>query len=234
MTEIEKLAIMGFGAVIAVVGLVMLFRGKSGEGRNVLKAFGAEFELSGPAIVVFLVGAGMFLVPLLLTGRFDRERQGTGAPQAITTRAPSAEEQAAQVDEPATAAPQEEPENGAPPDQAKDGAEVEPNDDFGHATAIQIGAPVEGSLREGDSDIFSLKTPPGPGLDLSVDLRLDEAPAVVQLRIYDSGHERMVDTTPSDLGSGHATEFLAEANAEYFVELEGLQDTRYSVTVSKR
>src|SRR5262249_9774939 len=68
VTDSIQIVVMAFGAVVAVVGLVLMFVGKT-EGRNAVRAFGAEFELSTPALVVFLIGAGIFVPPSVVPHR---------------------------------------------------------------------------------------------------------------------------------------------------------------------
>jgi hypothetical protein len=167
-----------------------------------------------------------------------KSREGQEVPEAIAAPDTSAEPEveADVVSQPApaidTAPVRAEQEKQAVPVTPLSSVEAEPNGDFDSATAMEIGAAMNGLLSEGDIDVFRLRTLPGAGDQLSVNLRLEDAPAVAKLRIYDGRREGKVDAMPTDLGSGHSTEFLAEANAEYFVEIEGVQDTRYSVVVS--
>jgi hypothetical protein len=64
MSPIEKAAIMGFGAALAVVG-VILFAKKQGhaEGTSKIKFGKIEFELSTPSLFIFLIGCGLFVFP---------------------------------------------------------------------------------------------------------------------------------------------------------------------------
>ena len=82
MTPTERLLVMAFGAAVAVVGLVLMFRGRS-DSRNVLKAFGAGSELSGSAIIVFLVGVGVFMSPFFVEHREPTPDAQTPADQLI-------------------------------------------------------------------------------------------------------------------------------------------------------
>jgi hypothetical protein len=56
---------MLFGAVIALAGLWLLFT-RNDAGANRLKILGQEFEISTPALVVFLVGSAIFILPIFL------------------------------------------------------------------------------------------------------------------------------------------------------------------------
>src|SRR5215472_3076218 len=57
--------VMTFGVLVAGCGLVLLFLRKE-QGENKIKLFGQEFQISTPALVVFLVGCGVFIIPLVL------------------------------------------------------------------------------------------------------------------------------------------------------------------------
>jgi hypothetical protein len=57
--------VMAFGAVIASAGLVLLFLRKE-QTENKIKLLGQEFEISTPALVVFLAGCFMFVMPLVV------------------------------------------------------------------------------------------------------------------------------------------------------------------------
>lgn len=66
MLNIERdIVVMSFGALIVLAGLALMFYGKS-AGNSRIKFANMEFEISTPALVVFLVGCGLFLLPLLL------------------------------------------------------------------------------------------------------------------------------------------------------------------------
>jgi hypothetical protein len=57
--------VMAFGAAIASAGLVLLFFRKE-QAENKIKLLGQEFEISTPALVVFLAGCFVFVMPLVL------------------------------------------------------------------------------------------------------------------------------------------------------------------------
>src|SRR5262245_65693967 len=56
--------VMVFGALTAAVGVLLLFLRQEG-GRNTIRIVGQEFEISTPALVVFLCGCVIFVLPLL-------------------------------------------------------------------------------------------------------------------------------------------------------------------------
>jgi hypothetical protein len=57
--------VMAFGALIASAGLVLLFLRKE-QAQNKIKLLGQEFEISTPALVVFLAGCTVFVMPLVV------------------------------------------------------------------------------------------------------------------------------------------------------------------------
>src|SRR5215831_10757086 len=57
--------VMTFGVVVASTGLVLLFLRKE-QAENNIKVLGWEFQISTPALVVFLVGCVVFIMPLVL------------------------------------------------------------------------------------------------------------------------------------------------------------------------
>src|SRR5262245_45216955 len=64
MTITQNAIIMVFGALIAIAGLVLLYL-RSERGENKIKLFGQEFQVSAPALVVFLAGCAVFVTPLV-------------------------------------------------------------------------------------------------------------------------------------------------------------------------
>jgi len=54
---------MAFGAFLAIVGIV-LFKKAGVQGESSVRMFGFEFKLGGSALVIFAVGAVLFLVPV--------------------------------------------------------------------------------------------------------------------------------------------------------------------------
>jgi len=64
--EITLFAIvMAFGAMVAIAGLILLFVRKE-QAENAITVFGWQFKISTPALVVFLAGAAIFILPLVL------------------------------------------------------------------------------------------------------------------------------------------------------------------------
>jgi len=60
--EISQLALfMAFGALVAVVGLALLYFRKE-QAENRIKLFGQELQISTPASVVFLAACAIFIL----------------------------------------------------------------------------------------------------------------------------------------------------------------------------
>src|SRR5262249_38274952 len=88
--------VMIFGVLVAGTGLILLFLRKE-QGENKIKLFGQEFQISTPALVVFLVGCAIFIIPLVLPipnqkvlsfGNSDGGQQpinGTSATKTVTS-----------------------------------------------------------------------------------------------------------------------------------------------------
>jgi hypothetical protein len=88
--------VMSFGALMAAAGLALLFFRRE-QGENRIKLFGWEFQISTPALVVFLVGCFIFILPVVtqmqsqplftipLGHRLDGNHQVTTGNQQITT-----------------------------------------------------------------------------------------------------------------------------------------------------
>lgn len=65
MTSVEQWIAMGFGIAMAFLGLILFFF-RPEEGKNRIKLFGIELEISKSALIIFLVGCGVFAMPFLL------------------------------------------------------------------------------------------------------------------------------------------------------------------------
>ena len=66
MTDIEKYVLMGFGAILAIIGIILFAKKQGQEGTNKIKLLGAEFELSAPSLVIFIVGVALIISPFFL------------------------------------------------------------------------------------------------------------------------------------------------------------------------
>lgn len=64
---------MAFGVILAVVG-VLLFIKMGTQGTSKVKMLGVELQLGGSALVVFVIGVFLFLVPILFEDRIPQGR----------------------------------------------------------------------------------------------------------------------------------------------------------------
>jgi hypothetical protein len=78
MNAAQTTSVMVFGALMAIAGIVLIFYAKS-PGSNRIRAFTVEFELSTPALVVFLAGCGLMLSPFLLERSIEVDATGDPA-----------------------------------------------------------------------------------------------------------------------------------------------------------
>jgi hypothetical protein len=80
---------MVFGALFAVTGVILLVYSKA-SGANRIRMFSLEFELSTPALVVFIAGCGLLVAPLAFPGGTRPTSQpassGTATHDAVRTR----------------------------------------------------------------------------------------------------------------------------------------------------
>jgi hypothetical protein len=92
MTETQQIVTMVFGAAVAVAGIALMFFGRSENSRNHVKLLGMEFELSTPALAVFLVGSGLFVLPHFLpradSPQSDRSMPPPPEPSSTSNGAP--------------------------------------------------------------------------------------------------------------------------------------------------
>jgi hypothetical protein len=94
MTEAQQIVTMAFGAAVAVAGIALMLFGRSESSRSHVKVLGMEFEISTPALAVFLVGSALFVLPHFLP-RVVTPQFGPPTPtrsKESTTDDPAAEE----------------------------------------------------------------------------------------------------------------------------------------------
>jgi pyruvate/2-oxoglutarate dehydrogenase complex dihydrolipoamide acyltransferase (E2) component len=243
----EKIVIMAFGAVIALAGLVMLFRGRGQEGRNVVKILGAEFDLSNSAVVVFLAGVAIFVAPLFLSQYLPSNVPSPSAPpaapseipgptptpqQPTTSPAPAPQEPAATAPAPqAPASPAAKP----PAPQDTDIGEVEPNGGFETATPIRMGTVMHGQLTKDDVDFFKFRTSTSYKHNVHVKLEIENKDAQLTLRVYDFEKKAEIDKfILGDLVT--KVDFLANPSADYVIQLENRPNwnsTAYTLTLTE-
>lgn len=61
-----KVAVLVLGAIFAIVGII-LFSKKGTTGKNKIKILGAEFQLSGSSLVIFVLGC----ILIILAAKMD-------------------------------------------------------------------------------------------------------------------------------------------------------------------
>jgi hypothetical protein len=84
----QRAFLMGFGALIAIAGLVLLVLRKE-QAQNRVRMFGMEFDISTPALVVFLAGCGLFVTPSFVSIKnIDTPIITIGPKSATNTPAP--------------------------------------------------------------------------------------------------------------------------------------------------
>jgi hypothetical protein len=94
MTASQATAVMIFGGVLAVVGVLLLIF-KRTDGANRVSALGIDFELSTPALVVLLVGCAMMVAPSIIGQKDEPDSKDDDAvidapwPTRIRDTAPS-------------------------------------------------------------------------------------------------------------------------------------------------
>lgn len=233
MVGTERVAIMVFGAIIAIAGLILLFRGGGGESRNSIKAFGAEFDVSSSGVIVFLVGAGIFLAPMFLGGAPspEPERVAAGSPPS-----PPRSTQGPERSAPGSSATQVLRPAAEPPKPAvqEDVGEVEPNDGFASATPVELGSTIHGQLTRNDVDFFKFRTSSHYKHDVKLKLDMDNLNAQVTMRVFDS--EKGIEMDKFLGGSVFTGNFLAKPNSEYFIQLENRPDwnsTAYTLVLTE-
>jgi hypothetical protein len=213
MSDTEKLAIMAFGALLAIAGLVMLFKGGK-ESRNVIKAFGAEFDLSSSGIVVFLVGAALFVAPFFIAQNGAVQTTPPPPDAGAKNNAPSVSDaRAAQTQT----------------------AEVEPNSAMTNATPIAIRSTVQGQLTRGDVDWFSFRTSSHFKHDIRLRVEVAGNEAQLTLRVYDADKKKEIDEFLA-FQLAHELKFIAAPDTTYFIEIENRPDwsaTGYSLMLSE-
>jgi hypothetical protein len=127
-------AFTAFGLVVAVAGLVLLFRGGTRGEEQVVEGLGLKFRFTSAGLVVFVIGALFSALPVFVSP--DRSPLHKGPP---TLASQGGMESA---------------------DQAQDG-EVEPNDYVSEANPIEFGANYAGAIDRDDKDFFAFEAGPG-------------------------------------------------------------------------
>jgi hypothetical protein len=191
MTITQNAIVMVFGAILASAGVALLsLRKESGENR--IKLFGQEFQVSTPALVVFLAGCALFAMPLAI--RSENQAAITFGFAGGTVS----------VDPNGTVVTTN---------------EREPNDQITAPNLIQMGTTIKGTITsEEDRDFFKFKTPE-QGLETRVILRKPSTGWNVDVTVYDAVEARVGHAfAPGEDAASFA--FRSKPNAYYYVKVE--------------
>ncbi len=74
--------VMGFGAVLVLVGIVLFIKGVK-ESESGVRMFNISFNITNPAILIFVIGCVIFMAPYVFQGmresaKFDVDKKATG------------------------------------------------------------------------------------------------------------------------------------------------------------
>jgi len=198
---ITQLALlMTFGALVAVVGLALLYFRKE-QAENKIKFLGQEFQISTPALVVFLVGCAIFVLPSVMQMRsekvfsFDWPRQHNGG------------------------------KDGEPSGVVTNGEEHEPNDRIEDANVVKLGSLTKGVVSsDEDRDFFKFKA--GQGLKTRIILRKIPTHGFwADVVVYDSVENKVTrEFTNGEDAVSFA--FNSVPNAYYYVVVSGSNHER--------
>ncbi|MCR9088509.1 MAG: hypothetical protein NXH97_17395 [Rhodobacteraceae bacterium] len=177
-----KLALIGFGAVIAVAGLWLIFRPPGDGDKTVLHFLGLKFEATSAGTLVFIVGIGVFALSLfapVASSTVANMSGGEADPGATTRKAPPAtlDVNAAEVQ---PASPAAVTSQAAAPPVWLEGAEAEPNDSLARANLIPVGATVSANVAKDNDDYYSVILPDEFEGEISIGVTGD-----VSLFVYD-------------------------------------------------
>jgi hypothetical protein len=176
MTITLRTFIMAFGFLVTATGL-LLFIFRNEQAQNRIKILGQEFEISTPALVVFLAGCALFVMPLFLNLENSEIRIGsTSSPSDV---GPS--RKGSESDKPATTL--------IP-------TEGEPNDQLTEPNVFKLGTRIRGTIAtRQDRDFFKITTPfktntPGqPAVKLRTILRKTSEGFLADVAIYNHAEE---------------------------------------------
>jgi len=200
--------VMVFGAVIASTGLVLLFL-RNEQAQNKIKLFGQEFEISTPALVVFLAGCAVFVMPLVISIKNIDQPVIIVGPHSKEPSKPGGTQQTGS-DQPRRPPVLE---------------EQEPNDHIINANPIELGTTVRGSIaQKQDRDFFKIKTSLSTTRVILRKLSLSGFAATVE--IYDSV-EKLI-RSDSEIGDRPVSlAFESPTDAYYYILVKSLNYRYY-------
>lgn len=153
-----KYFLLGFGAIVSLAGLWLIFRPPGEGGKTILHLFGLKFEAASAGILVFVVGIGVVTLSLFTPTLSATEVSGTqSAPATSAVSAGNTSPSPGAV--PAEGGSAEVVRRSEPQPISLDGAEIEPNNSTGSANLVQVGASVVGRVSSEDRlDIYKIDT----------------------------------------------------------------------------
>lgn len=159
------------GAVFAGAGLWLLLKPKPSGTTAKIELFGLKFESSSAGLLVFLIGAVFFVLPLFIPVIPEK----AVVPEPCLTMANGT------CEDPSPAPPA--------PSPGASVAESEPNDQLLAANRISLGQSVSGEVREGNDDWFVVAVPAGHDF---VELRLrNTGVGTIGAHFFDAKEESM-------------------------------------------
>jgi len=187
--------VMTFGALVAAAGLVLLFI-RQEQGQNKIRILGQEFQISTPALVVFLAGCALVIMPPAL--------QMKNPDVIVIPRRDGPHPDGKHVE--------------------IDGEEKEPNDDPPHANPLTVGSDIKGVITTAqDRDFFIFQSPTKPTAaqqKVRVIVRKMFTATVV---IYNENEEKVAgDIAGGEDPVSFAFEVIPGAN--YYVIVESFSD----------
>jgi hypothetical protein len=190
--------LMLFRALVTVAGLLLLFL-RNENVQNKIELFGQEFEISTPALAVFLSGCLIFVMPLL------RPMEQLDRPAIVPGS--SAAGQTGQIGSLSSSGGLQ-----------VAGEEKEPNGQITDANLMRFGTRARGALaRQDDRDFFKFRTPERlPGQTRVIMRKMQAGGFWADLSVFDGSKNKVSsgDKTGDDPVS---LSFEPSPNADYYV-----------------
>jgi len=231
MTESQQTIFMVFGGILAAAGLLLLFLRKEAH-QNRIKLLGWEFEISTPALVVLLVGCGIFVFPFFIGPQLEKE--SVTRPEADHRKIADKPE----IDTHKTI--EKTPTSGEQSPEMANTQEVEPNEHISQATPITFGTTIRGRLKREDKDFYRFKVSKGfEGKVRIICRQIDSSNkeySNIRVEVYDSV-EKQVAWDDGLFGKGVTFAFFPKAESTYYVivgwQISPIDRLDYEVVVRK-
>ncbi len=189
--------IMLFGALVASAGVVLLFVPRE-QGDNRIRLFGQEFQLSTPALVVFLAGCGLFVAPEVL-------RMQNQDVMVIPL-----------------------PWHRATPAAVVSGEEQEPNDQITAPNVISVGSTTRGRIStEQDRDFYRFTSPAHGGAVRIILRKASAGGFYARITVYDAV-EKNVASDYALGEDAASLAFDSDPHSDYWIKVEGAGGQRGS------